>query len=150
VREPAEENLRRQVAPMLMAERTPGSDGLRRHRLHGRRDILSAALTVNHYAFRALWSGEHELQYRRIKGEGNPQVFADRFAASIPGVRVLCFAVLCPLLAGHNSVTGSDSDKARYAHCRVRQSRESFRCNQRRQPAKQLTICHNRVVMART
>jgi hypothetical protein len=74
VREPAEEHLCRQVAPVLMAERTPGSDGLRRHRLHGRRDILAATLTVNHYAFRAFWSGEHELQYRRRKGENNPQV----------------------------------------------------------------------------
>jgi hypothetical protein len=58
---------------MLVAERTPGSDGLRRHRLHGRRDILPATLTVNHHLFRAFWSGEHELQYRRIKGESNPQ-----------------------------------------------------------------------------
>jgi hypothetical protein len=45
---------------MLMAERTPRSNGLRRHRLHGRRDILAATLTVNHYAFQALWSPEHE------------------------------------------------------------------------------------------
>jgi hypothetical protein len=29
---------------------------------------------VNHHAFRALWSLEHELQYRRITGEYNPQV----------------------------------------------------------------------------
>jgi hypothetical protein len=58
---------------MLMAERTPGSDGLRRHRLHGRRDILAATLTVDHHAFRAFWSLEHEQQYRRIKGENNPQ-----------------------------------------------------------------------------
>src|SRR6202011_4675347 len=74
VREPAQENLRRQVAPMLMAERTLGSDGLRRHRLHGRRDILAATLAVNHHAFRAFWSLKHELQYRRIKGETDPQV----------------------------------------------------------------------------
>jgi hypothetical protein len=59
---------------MLMAERTPGSDGLRRHRLHGRWDILGATLALNHYALRALWSLEHELQYRRIEGEPNPQV----------------------------------------------------------------------------
>lgn len=59
---------------MLMAERTLGSDGLRRRRLHGGRDILAATLTVNHDAFRALWSMEHDPQYRRIKGEYNPQV----------------------------------------------------------------------------
>jgi hypothetical protein len=59
---------------MLVAERTPGSDRLRRHRLHGRRDILTATLTVNHHAFRALWPLEHESQYRRTKGENNPQV----------------------------------------------------------------------------
>jgi len=59
---------------MLMAERAPGSDGLRRHRLHGRRDILATTLTVNHHAFRALWSLEHDPQYRRRKGEYNPQV----------------------------------------------------------------------------
>jgi hypothetical protein len=31
-------------------------------------------LTVNHYAFRAFWSGDHELQYRRRKGEYASQV----------------------------------------------------------------------------
>jgi hypothetical protein len=59
---------------MLMAERTPGSDGLRRHRLHGRRYIFGATLALNHYALRTLWSLEHEPQYRRINGERNPQV----------------------------------------------------------------------------
>jgi hypothetical protein len=75
VGEAAEEHLRRQVAPVLMAERTPGSDGLRRHRLHGGRDILATTLTLNDDALRGFWSGEHEVQYRRIKGENNPQVF---------------------------------------------------------------------------
>jgi hypothetical protein len=75
VREAAEEHLRRQVAPVLMAERTSGSDGLRWHRLHWRRDILAATLTLNDDALRAFWSGEHEVQYRRIKSESNPQVF---------------------------------------------------------------------------
>jgi hypothetical protein len=44
-----------------------------RHGLHGRRDILAATLTLNHHALRDFWSGEHEIQYRRIKGESNPQ-----------------------------------------------------------------------------
>src|SRR5580704_19662575 len=58
---------------MLMAERTPGSDGLRRHRLHRRRDIFAATLALNHHALRAVRSAEHEIQYRRTKGESNPQ-----------------------------------------------------------------------------
>jgi hypothetical protein len=45
---------------MLMAERTPGRDGLRRHRLHGRRDILAAPFTLNHHAPGAFWCGKHE------------------------------------------------------------------------------------------
>jgi hypothetical protein len=45
---------------MLMAERTPGRDWLRRHRLHGRRDILAAPLALNHHALGAFRSGEHE------------------------------------------------------------------------------------------
>jgi hypothetical protein len=72
---------------MLMAEGTPGGDGLRRHGLHGRRDILAATLAVNHRALGAFWSGEHEVQYRRIKGESNPQAlilsFAVRFQTTL-------------------------------------------------------------------
>jgi hypothetical protein len=62
---------------MLMAERSPGRDGLGRHGLHGRRDFLAAPLALNHHALRAFWDGEHENQYRRIKGESNPKVFCD-------------------------------------------------------------------------
>jgi hypothetical protein len=40
--------------------------------------------------------------------------------------------------------------KGRYARCRVRQSHESVRCNQRRQPLEESTICHNRGLRART
>jgi hypothetical protein len=69
---------------MLMAERTPGGDGLGRHGLHGRRDILAAPLTLNDHALRAFWSGEHENQYRRTKGESNPQVFWDRKWVPVP------------------------------------------------------------------
>ena len=60
---------------MLMAERTPGRNRLRRHRLDGCRNILAATLTLNDNALRAFRSGEHEDQYRRIKGESNPQGF---------------------------------------------------------------------------
>jgi hypothetical protein len=55
---PAEEHLRRQIAPMFMAERTPGRDGLRRHRLDGCRDILAATLALNHHALGAFRSGD--------------------------------------------------------------------------------------------
>ena len=69
MREAAEKHLRRKVTPVLMAERTPGSDGLRRHRLH-RRDILAATLTVNHYALQAFRSGnEDELDEKESVAE---------------------------------------------------------------------------------
>jgi hypothetical protein len=55
---PAEEHLRRQIAPMFMEERTPGRDGLRRHRLDGCRDILAATLALNHHALGAFRSGD--------------------------------------------------------------------------------------------
>ena len=73
VREPAEEHLRRQIAPMLMAEWTPGCDGLGRHCLDRCWDILATTLALNHDALGGFRSGEHEDQYRRRKGESNPQ-----------------------------------------------------------------------------
>jgi hypothetical protein len=45
---------------------------------------------------------------------------------------------------------GSDSDKGRYARRRERQSHESVRCNQPRQPVEESTIFHNRGLRART
>jgi len=67
---------------MLMVQRTSGRNGLGRHRLDGCGDILAATLTLNHYALRAFWSGEHEDQYRRIKGENNSQVYPNAGQAS--------------------------------------------------------------------
>jgi hypothetical protein len=45
---------------MLMAKRTLCSDGLRRHGLYRRRDVLVAALALNHDQLLALWWGKHE------------------------------------------------------------------------------------------
>jgi len=97
VGEAAEEYLRRQVAPMLMAEGTPGSDGLRRHGLHGRRDILAATLALNHHTLGAFWSREHEVQYRRRKGESNPQalILPTGNATRLDRVDLACFASSC-------------------------------------------------------
>src|ERR1700677_4609531 len=50
VREPAQEHLRRQIAPMLATEGTLGGNWLGGHRLNGSRDILPAALAPEHDA----------------------------------------------------------------------------------------------------
>jgi hypothetical protein len=63
-----------------MAKRTPCSDRLRRHALHRRRNILVATLAFNHDELGAFWSGKHEYQCRRRKGENNPQISLDRAA----------------------------------------------------------------------
>ena len=42
-----EKHLRRQIAPMLMAQRTSGRDWLRGHVLDGRRNVFVASLALN-------------------------------------------------------------------------------------------------------
>jgi hypothetical protein len=69
---------------MLMAEWTSGRDRLGWHCFHGCRDILAAPLALNHHAFRAFRSGEHENQYRRRKGESNPQGKGSEVGAARP------------------------------------------------------------------
>ena len=50
----------------------------------------------------------------------------------------------------HSPNEMEDQYKGRYARRRVRQSHESVRCNQQRQPVEESTIYHNRGLRART
>jgi hypothetical protein len=89
-------------------------------------------------------AGPHRRQTRaRVRGRNLSE---PDLGSALPGQDISDGAsFFCP-----PKLTGSGSDKARYARCRVRPSHESVRCNQPRQPVEELTIFHNHGLRART
>lgn len=75
VRQTSMEDVRRQVASPLPAERTIGDDPGVRHRLHRCRDVLAAALAADRVVANAGgWQVPHAAQYRRTKDENYPPI----------------------------------------------------------------------------
>jgi hypothetical protein len=78
VREIAAEDLRWKVASLLSAQRAPDGNPIVRHGAHRGWDILSAFLAADReIALPGLRKIEHEMEYRRTKGENTMWISLD-------------------------------------------------------------------------
>ena len=86
VRKLAAKDLGWKIASLLAAERTlRGNPGIR-HRAHRRRNVFTAILAADReVAVPGLRNIEHELEYRRTKGETAMWISADRSSRRSPG-----------------------------------------------------------------